>query len=212
MIDPTLQTRFAKSSTIAAMDYGAAINQAAFETGNLMIAFWSNVLAANAPGAEQRSWYRPPMAGSTVTSKASDHWAKPSQDWFPAKATPPPAATLMPDLVTAQVSAWQAMMLTPWKLTPTAWPMAYMMMSSGVPESVAVPTASANAAAADAVMAATEAVQKATSSYRSDGGHAVAQVIMLPYPAAAMVAAVAPLASAMLSSPWTALLNPRFGG
>lgn len=211
MMDPSLQTRFARSSTIAAMDYGTAINQAAFETGNLMIAFWANALAAAAPGAEQRSWYRPPMAGSTALPKSTDHWTKPSQDWFPATATPRPAATLVPDLVTAQVSAWQAMMLTPWKLKPAAWPMAYMMMSGGVPESVAVPTASANAAAADAVMAATQAIESATSSYRSDGGHAVAQVIMLPYPAAALAAAVIPLASALLLSPWTALLDPQRG-
>ena len=50
--------------------------------------------------------------------------------------------------------------------------MAFMMMSSGVPHSVAWPTAEANAAVMDAADAATQSIKQVFASYRTDGGHA----------------------------------------
>lgn len=212
MIDPTVQTRISRNAGLAAIDYGAATNQAGFEAMNAIIEFWSDVLCQPVSDAEPRSWYRPPAGSASAATRSADDWAKPSRAMFPSAAPQRPASAAKPDLVTAQMTAWQSLMTDPWKLSPMAWPMAMMMMSSGLPESVAVPVASANAAASEAAMAATAAMNDAVSSYRSDGGHAVAQIVMLPYPAAAITAAMAPLATAMLTTPWSALLPPRLAG
>lgn len=214
MFDLSVQTRIARSSGLAAIDYGAAGNQAGFEAVNALIGFWSDVLSQPVSDAEPRSWYRPPAESASATNRTADDWAKPSRAMFPSATPPRPASAAYPDPVTAQMTAWQSMLTNPWKLSPLSWPMAFMMMSSGLPESVAVPTASANAAAADAAIAATAAVRDAVSSYRSDGGHAVAQVIMMPDPAAAaaIAAVMVPFANAMLTVPWSALLPPRLAG
>lgn len=210
MFDPSVQTRIARSSGMAAIDYGAAANQAGFEAMSAVIGFWSDVLCQPASDTAPRSWYRPPASLASATSRPTDDWEKPSRAMFPSAAPQRPVPATDP--VAAQMTAWQSMLTNPWKLTPMAWPMAYMMMASGLPESVAVPAASANAAATDAMMAANAAITEAVTSYRSDGGHAVAQIIMLPYPAAAIAAALVPLASGMLTTPWSELLSPRLAG
>ena len=61
----------------------------------------------------------------------------------------------------------------PFARHPAAWPMAYVMMSSGVPHAVAWPTAEANAAVLDAANAATRSIKKVFTSYQAEGGHAV---------------------------------------
>ena len=58
-----------------------------------------------------------------------------------------------------------------------AWPMACGMMAVGIPQSVAWPTARANAATMDAFNIAAQSLEEAVVSYRSDGGHAVARVV-----------------------------------
>ena len=60
----------------------------------------------------------------------------------------------------------------PFAAPPAAWPMAFMMMASGVPHSVAWPTAEANAAVLDAADAATQLDQEGFASYHTEGGHA----------------------------------------
>lgn len=214
MFDLTAQTRIARSTGAALIDYGAASNQAGFEAMNTMLEFWTDVLCQPVSDAEPRSWYRAPAGSTSATTRtrSADDWAKPSRAMFPSQSLPRPLPAATPDLLAGQMTAWQSLMTDPWKLSPMAWPMAMMMMASGMPESVAVPTASANAAATEAAMTAGQAINEAVSSYRSDGGHAVAQVVMLPYPAAAMTAAIAPLASAMLAAPWNALLSTRLAG
>ncbi len=107
--------------------------------------------------------------------------------------------------------AWQSMMFAPWTLSPAAWPSAFAMVSNGIPESVAWPAAEANVAAADAAMAVTCAVEKVFSSYRSEGGHATAQIIRLPMPATMAVAALSPLSLAALDWSWQLLSRPPFG-
>lgn len=214
MFDLTAQTRIARSTGVALIDYGAASHQAGFEAMNAILGFWSDVLCQPTSDAEPRSWYRAPAGSTSATTRtrSADDWAKPSRAMFPSASPQRPLPATMPDPITGQMTAWQSLMTDPWKLSPMAWPMALMMMASGMPESVAVPAASANAAAADAAMTAGQAINETVSSYRSDGGHAVAQVVVLPYPAAAMTAAIAPLASAMLAAPWNALLSTRFAG
>jgi hypothetical protein len=78
----------------------------------------------------------------------------------------------------AAFSAWLGMF--PYAAPPAAWPMAFMMMASGVPRSVAWPAAEANIAVMDAAEVATASVQQVLSSYRSDGGHAVARPYWAP--------------------------------
>lgn len=68
------------------------------------------------------------------------------------------------------MTAW----LTAFPFTPptAAWPMAFMMMSQGVPHAVAWPTAEANAAVIDAAEVARRSIKQAFASYQSEGGHA----------------------------------------
>lgn len=192
MIDPKLQTRYARGCGMAALDYTAAANQAYFEATSQVIDFWSRALGTDEREAEQRSWYRHPDQGARAASAT-----------FPN----------LPNPFVAQASAWQAMITAPWTLTPAAWPAAFMMMSGGVPQSVAWPAAEATAAATDAAMAATEAVTNACASYRSDGGHAVAQIVMLPIKTGLAAAGAFPFASAFQSAamPWQALFSPNVG-
>lgn len=68
------------------------------------------------------------------------------------------------------MSAWLAAF--PFTPPTAAWPMAFMMISQGVPHAVAWPTAEANAAVMDAAETARRSIQKAFASYQSEGGHA----------------------------------------
>jgi hypothetical protein len=79
----------------------------------------------------------------------------------------------------------------PFSAPPAAWPMAFMMMSSGVPHSVAWPTAEANAAVMDAADAATQSIKQVLASYRTDGGHGTSQV--WPHENMLTLAALVPL-------------------
>jgi hypothetical protein len=74
-----------------------------------------------------------------------------------------------------------------------AWPMAFMMMASGVPRAVAMPTAEANVAVMDAADAASASVRKAFSSYHSDSGHAASTRHAWPPAQYMMLAAMMPL-------------------
>ena len=72
---------------------------------------------------------------------------------------------------TNPMAAWLTTL--PFASAPAAaWPMAFMMISSGVPHAVAWPTAEANAAVLDAADAATQSIKKAFASYQTEGGHA----------------------------------------
>lgn len=70
-----------------------------------------------------------------------------------------------------------------WAMTQT--PLTAMLMSSGVPYSVASPSAKAGTYAMDAAEAAREQMQQVYAAYRTDGGHAAAQFVMLPWTLAA---------------------------
>jgi hypothetical protein len=86
----------------------------------------------------------------------------------------PPAPTQVtsspfPSSVYGPFAAWFNMF--PMAAPSAAWPMAFMMMASGVPRSVAWPAAEANAAVMDAADAAAASVRKVYSSYHTEGGH-----------------------------------------
>lgn len=78
--------------------------------------------------------------------------------------------------------------LFPWAVTPWSYmqmPLTTMFMQAGVPYAVASPSAKASTAAMDAAHAAQQQMEKVYSAYRSDGGHAAAQIITLPWTLAA---------------------------
>jgi hypothetical protein len=75
---------------------------------------------------------------------------------------------------TNPMTAWLAMFpfAAPFAPPTAAWPMAMVMMSSGVPHAVAWPTAEANAAVIDAAEVARRSMKAAFASYQSESGHA----------------------------------------
>lgn len=87
-------------------------------------------------------------------------------------------------------------------LSPKAWPMAFGMIASGVPQKVAWPTAAANAAAQEAAQTATRSIDAAFARYHTSTGHASAQIVNAgPF----MIAiAIAPISAAALM-PWLSL-------
>ena len=64
-------------------------------------------------------------------------------------------------------------------------PLMAMMMSAGMPFDVALPSAKASTAAMDATDAARQQLDNVFSAYRSDGGHAAAQIVTWPWTVAA---------------------------
>ena len=110
-----------------------------------------------------------PAAPFTSPFAAAADWQRLLAPWFGQLTrpdTPHPLALLAPWWQMA--SSQRAM---------AAWPMAFFMISIGIPEAVARPAAEANAAVLDASQVARGAVDRAFAAYRSDGGHAVAHVI-----------------------------------
>jgi hypothetical protein len=192
MLDPELQKRFARSCTEAAFGYSAASTAAYAAMADQVLSFWSSVLQPTPPKPEPLPWQWPvPLAPPTNALAAFDpfSWARPQ----PPAPAPLPSnpfeamaafANVMSGALSAMSStavrpvanaanpmaAWLTMM--PFAAPAAAWPMAYVMMSSGVPHAVAWPTAEANAAVLDAADVATRSIKKVFASYQSEGGHA----------------------------------------
>lgn len=179
MLEPNAQSRYVQSCADAAFGYFAAASSAWMEAAKRPMEFWGSTLEAMAPKPEPRSWYRHPDERKPAPLP-TPFWP---MSWGPAAATPMQAWFAAPPAGLPMAMAWPANLLSPWLAmmssprAMTAWPMAMMMISFGVPESVARPAADANAAALDATRIASEAIDRAFSAYRSEGGHASAQVI-----------------------------------
>jgi hypothetical protein len=171
MLDTRLQERFTRGCTEAAFGYTAATTAAYAAFADQVFSFWAGVLEP--PGREPAppptvwGWPWPtPRQGPAAMPFFPFAWATPQRRSAPA-VDPFAGAN-------AAFSAWLNMF--PYAAAPpAAWPMAFMLIASGVPRSVAWPTAQANAAVMDAADAAAVSVQRVMSSYRSDGGHAVAR-------------------------------------
>lgn len=191
MLDPDLQRRFTRSCTEAAFGYSAASTAAYAAFTDQMLNFWSGVLQPKPPKREPDLWHWPVPMAAPAPAANPFAWALPQ---------PAPAAVQLPSnpfeamamFANAMCGALSAMSATPvrpvassadpmsaWLTmfpfgTPSAaWPMAFVMMSSGVPHAVAWPTAEANVAVMDAADAATRSIKKVFASYQSEGGHAV---------------------------------------
>ncbi len=100
-------------------------------------------------------------------------WAMPANGWGASR----PGA-----LPSGFAPFWPWPMMT-WAYMQT--PLTAMMMSAGMPFDVASPSAKAGTAAMDAADAARQQIDNVFSAYRSDGGHAAAQMVTLPWTIAA---------------------------
>lgn len=217
MLDTQTQARFTKSCTDAATGYATAGIAAYGVMAAQALDFWAQMLSAMAPPPEPpapRSWYREPAPLTSTTSpRRAQRRAAALPALMPltpvsAVGSPIPAwgifnpwdgrtaANAVPTPMSL-FSAWLSMF--PLRGPPTAWPMAFVMIAAGVPQQVAWPTAEANAAAMEAAETATKTMNQIFSSYRSDGGHAVAQ---LAVPHKLMLAAmIGPVGTGLLL-PW----------
>jgi hypothetical protein len=104
-----------------------------------------------------------------------------------ARQTPPNANGMLSFMAPSPLANPFAA-LFPWAVTPWSYmqmPLTTMFMQAGVPYAVASPSAKASTAAMDAAHAAQQQMEKVYSAYRSDGGHAAAQIITLPWTLAA---------------------------
>ncbi len=174
MLDTQLQERFARRCTDAAFGYTAATTAAYAAFSDQVLDFWAGVLKTDqrAAPAPQMTWGWPlPMTAAAPRQELAPvpfmpfPWAAPQSRSVPVDN---PFA-----VANAAFSTWLGMF--PYTMPSPAWPMAFMMIVSGVPRSVAWPAAEANIAVMDAAEAATVSVQKVLASYCTNGGHAVSR-------------------------------------
>jgi hypothetical protein len=211
MLDPELQQRFARHCTEAAFGYSAASQAAYASFADQVLNFWTAVLQPTPPKREPEAWRWPVPLAPTPSPAAANALFNPFA-WLPQPPAPPapkpPAVPTNPweamaqfaDVMSGALTAMTSMpvkpvaspanpmtaWLTAFPFTPptAAWPMAFMMMSQGVPHAVAWPTAEANAAVMDAAEVARRSINKAFASYQTESGHATSAN---PWPAADML-------------------------
>ena len=201
MLDRDLQQRFASRCTDAALGYSAASTAAYAAFADQVLNFWSSVLqpSASKPPPGPLSWNWPVPLAPPAPAAPQFNPFNPFDWMVPAAPPPKPAAPALPTnpweamsaFAEAMSGALSAMSATPvrplapaanpmaaWLTTlpfasaPASWPMAFMMISSGVPHTIAWPTAEANAAVLEAADAATQSIKQVFASYHSEGGHA----------------------------------------
>jgi hypothetical protein len=175
-VQSDLSQRFARSCATAAFGYARAASAAYAALADQTLDFWSRAAGSSDRARDEdgtprlqlisgprpyRSAVTAPMVATTAPTTPLD-FVRMSNAW---------AASSM----FAPVRAWWGMF--PLEGNPASWPMAYAMMSAGVPRAVAMPAAEANVAAMDAADAAKASIDRAFSSYRSDSGFAVAQIV-----------------------------------
>ena len=98
---------------------------------------------------------------------------------FNAFAQPAPAPAFgLPSAMT-MFGTWPQMW-QPFSWTMYQLPLTAMMMANGMPHSVASPAAQASTSTLDALDAAREQASRVFSAYRSEGGHATAQILDWP--------------------------------
>lgn len=175
MFDATLQARFFQSCSQAAFGYATATTAAYAELTKQAFATWRTALEAALPPEpepEPRSWYRHP----DKAERPAPARRRRATDSLPA-IWPAPLWSMPSQPAQAELLAM--MWAAPWRLDMplVATPMVAWMVAAGIPRSVAEPTAKANLAAMDAAQTTIESVQQVFASYRSESGHAAAQVI-----------------------------------
>ena len=166
-VDPDLSARFAKSYSTAAFGYARAASAAYAVFAHQTMDFWTQA-ASGSRDADPRLTlvtgprpYRSAYAPVKSDAPMPFDFVRISNAWV---ASP----------LFAPARAWWG--LFPLEGNPASWPMAYAMMTAGVPRAVAMPTAEANVAALDAADAAQKTIDHAFSNYRSSSGFAVSQI------------------------------------
>ncbi len=192
MWDLNLQMRFWRSLTEAMLEATTASLAAASEFQTQMLEDDASRKAkaspAQAPAFNPFEWWQAALAGNPFLGSPASAPREPApatmfwNPWVPVRAAQPADQWMKfyTDLWT-RPQAWVAS--TPWAVWQT--PMTMMLMSFGMPHSVASPAARASAASLDAADAAQQQLQKVYSAYRSDGGHAATQLIVMPWAIAA---------------------------
>jgi hypothetical protein len=179
MLDTRLQERFARRCSDAAFGYTAATTAAYAAFADQVLDFWASALkpAREEPTPPQVNWGWPMMSVMPMPASARRQDPAPNPFLPFTWMAPQSSRTAAPDDpfagANALFSAWLSMFS--YAAPPAAWPMAFTMMASGVPRSVAWPAAEANVAVMDAAEAATASMHTALASYRNDGGHAVSR-------------------------------------
>lgn len=173
-VQSDLSQRFAKSYATAAFGYARAASAAYAALADQTLDFWSRAAGSDAsddraqtPRLQLVSGPRPYRSAVTTpvvpaAPSTSLDFVRISHAWAQSPMFAP-------------MRAWWGMF--PLEGNPASWPMAYAMMTAGVPRAVALPTAEANMAAMDAADAASASIDRAFSTYRSDSGFAVAQIV-----------------------------------
>ncbi|MEQ1650989.1 MAG: hypothetical protein ABL897_00720 [Hyphomicrobium sp.] len=119
-------------------------------------------------------WFSQSLSAWSPQAKSASPWGT---AWSPAWGFGTQPATSNPF-----AAFW------PFQMLPFSYmqmPLTAMLMSAGMPYKVASPSAKASTSAMDAAEAARQQMEKVYSAYRSDGGHAAAQIITLPWSIAA---------------------------
>jgi hypothetical protein len=174
MVDPKVQERFTRRCTDAAFGYGEATTAAYAAFAGHVLDFWAGVLSPESkPKPAPTAWGWPVRQEPMPLPFAPFMWAG-APSMRAMTLTPFPFAAFPFASGQQPFQAWLG--LFPFASAPAAWPMAFMMIASGMPSSVAWPTAEANVAAIDAAGAAAVTVRQAFASYRSEGGHTLRQI------------------------------------
>lgn len=167
--DSELSQRFAKSCTTAAFGYARAASAAYTVFATQTIDFWAQSAKVGATNDFKPSTphlvtgprpYRSAVASSTAGTPMD--FVRMANLWADSPMFAP-------------IRAWWG--LFPLEGNPASWPMAYAMMTAGVPRAVALPAAEANMAAMDAADAASTSINRAFSSYQSESGFAVSRIL-----------------------------------
>lgn len=162
---PNYQERFAKSCSDAMFGYASAASETYWACVGQALTAWASALRADPTAESAASWYRPerqPRSALLPRQSATPSWPFPRFDDASPFLT---AGAAMPN----PWAIWFGMF--PLRGSPASWPMAFAMLSAGVPQAIAWPTARANAAMLDAAEAARAQTEALFSSYRTDGGH-----------------------------------------
>jgi hypothetical protein len=172
--------------------------------------FWANAATSTPERAIRRepaqlpaafafgSWPNPALDFLKMSNAwaANSPWGK--STWASSPWGAGGANGIAAQMAFSPVAAWWGMF--PLTGNPASWPMAYGLMTAGMPREVAFPTAEANTAAIEAAEVATEAINTVFASYRSESGYAMAQVIG---PRQLMTAIMLAPFGASLAFPWT---------
>ena len=126
------------------------------------------------PSAKPASWFNPNPDGKAHYGGDSALGFTAPAEWMGLFGMPagPAVSPFGAVPATSPIDVWFNMF--PLRGTPAAWPMAFFMLSAGVPKAVAWPTATANAAMMEAAEVATGQLKTAFANYRSDSGYAAA--------------------------------------